>query len=120
MRRLMLRGCSRMGHTLSQALPSGASGAARAACAGALRCSLWQVRQSRARSRSNETTSPRGLAIQARLWNRPTAQPKRQNRCRANANSAAKTAVPTSRKRSWLAVSVPLNRLLQISCGGSR
>ena len=85
--RLMLRGCRRMGQPLSQALP----------CAYTW---VWQVRQSRARSRSNDTTMPLGLAIQARLWNKPTAQPKRQNRWRANANSKVKTTVATTRKRA--------------------
>jgi len=81
--RLMSRGCRRMGQALSHALP----------------CGTWQVRQSRARCRSKATTMPLSLAIQARLWNKPTAQPKRQKRCRANRNSAVNTAVPIMMKR---------------------
>jgi hypothetical protein len=106
-RRLMLRGVRRMGQAWSQAAPPGA-------------LSVLQLRQSRARLRSKAITRPFGLAIQARLWNRPTAQPKRQNRWRANRNSSVKTALPMAMKRAWLGVSEPCTRLPQTCAGGSR
>jgi hypothetical protein len=76
--RLMLRGFRRMGQAWSQALACGrVGGAAVAAVARALAVEGHH--------------QAFGLAIQARLWNRPTAQPKRQNRCRANMNSSVNT-----------------------------
>ena len=105
--RLMSRGCRRIGQLRSQALPEGEAG-------------VRQSRQSRARSRSNATTMPFGLAIHTRLWNSPTAQPKRQNRWRAKANSAENTSVPMPMKRAWPGVSVPASRPRHSSAGGSR
>jgi hypothetical protein len=65
------RRCSRIGQALSQARRRALSAVLQlAAVGGALAVEGHHQR--------------RGLAIQARLWNRPTAQPKRQNRCRAS------------------------------------
>ena len=58
--RFRVRGFSRIGQALSHAL-----------------LQLWQPS---ARAVSKPTTMALSLAIQARLWNRPTAQAKRQKR----------------------------------------
>lgn len=89
--RLRVRGFSRMGQALSQA--------------------LLQLLQALARLVSKPTTMARGLAIQARLWKSPTAQAKRQKKWRASKNSTAKATVPAVRKMVWLRESWPVKRL---------
>ena len=85
-----------------------------------LRTDVDLVDEAAARWRSKAITSARGLAIHTRLWNRPTAQPKRQNRCRASVNSSVNTAVAMAMKRAWLGVSVPCSRWPHTVAGGSR
>ena len=64
----------------------------------ALSQALVQSWQALERLRSKLTTNALRLAIQARLWNSPAAQPKRQKRCRAKVNSMKNRPVPTPMK----------------------